>query len=267
MSSLGAIVRQYSDVHRCLVRYMMMKGYTTVSDFLDKVIAFKEVFNEGGDNSDEIEQLKNNRDSIMEPLIKFMNRKLDFSGLRFVEIVDEYDGDASFVALVNSCAFSDVLTSGFKPNEMAFITKLFKSICNDERAELNSCDALNMGYETDVKLSLKRSQEILDKLIASKWLCLDPENRSMLRLTVKGELEWGQYVQSESILHKCSLCQNFILIKSRLLHCTVCNDTFIHQHCAKRMIQKRKLANFKCPGRDGKCGAVLLRRAEIGGGC
>ncbi|VDM47155.1 unnamed protein product [Toxocara canis] len=259
METLSTIVKNYSEIHRHLVRYLMHKGYTQTGDFCGKLVTFIECY--GNPSERQKEKLhslsKKETRSVLIGMLHCLNENLNVFGIRVVEITDEHDEDTDYITLVNSRPFSETLqgVSGWKRGEVALFNEWLGMICSSEDGQFSKTEAIGVASDFFNTASQKRAQRLLDELLADKWLCMGQDGeRIRLSARALAELEVG--LVNKFSLETCVQCKRVILMKRRALHCNAC-DAYLHHHCAARLRRSMRSGNLKCRGDLGRCGAVL----------
>uniref|UniRef100_A0A915C699 Phorbol-ester/DAG-type domain-containing protein n=1 Tax=Parascaris univalens TaxID=6257 RepID=A0A915C699_PARUN len=256
---LKTILNKYDEIHRRLVQYTMKEGYTTTEEFLEKFILLIERY--GCFDEHQMQNLrkitKKEKRDILANLMRVLNGQLDHLGLRIVEVFDEHQGGVAYVTLITTCTFNDMYEkmSGLSNAEVALFNVWLGMMCTSVDGQILLIDALDAAVKLPRKISQKRAQKLIDRLIAEHWLTMAQDNEA-LHLSVHAMAQMQADLMSRFSLKMCVHCKNAVVIIGHALHCDACN-AYIHRHCAQRLRDNMRSGILKCPGREGRCETIL----------
>ncbi|KAI7897821.1 Nse1 non-SMC component of SMC5-6 complex-domain-containing protein [Cokeromyces recurvatus] len=222
----------YNDSHRLFIQSMFSKRIITEDDALKLY-----------DQVCELTGLPATEDYPL--FISSLNEELaelDYS-LRISH--DERDGIA-YLTLVNvkQDPVTELATT-FTPIEISYIRELFEKIitADNENFALSTRAAINLGHSVESRLTLKDTQDILDRLVQDRWIAMEEKGVYYLDTRAIAELQSYFREQYSDIVKECTTCLDFITMGERceVEECPV----RLHKYCADKLFANKN--NPCCP--------------------
>ncbi|CAO3665681.1 unnamed protein product [Umbelopsis ramanniana] len=199
-------------------------------------------------------------EEIYEKICDMLNGDLDVD-LALRRTVDEYNSSA-IIALVNTRGDEIAqLATTYTANEIAFFKRALELIvtADDEAFSLSSMAAIREGPRLKPALSQRETEELLNKLVADKWLMRRRDGYYVLHM--RSIIELQNYLKEtfENEIHECLMCMEIVTVGERCSQGRC--EVRLHSHCAAGYFPEQDNGSeIKCP----TCGTTWERDNTIG---
>ncbi|KAG2176675.1 hypothetical protein INT44_007339 [Umbelopsis vinacea] len=194
-------------------------------------------------------------------LVAVINKEISDVDLALRRTVDEYDSSA-IIALVNTRGDEVAqLATTYSANEIGFFKRVLELIvtADDEAFSLSSMAAIREGPKLKPALSQRETEELLNKLVADKWLMRRRDGYYVLHM--RSIIELQNYLKEtfENEIHECLMCMEIVTVGERCSQGRC--EVRLHSHCAAGYFPEQDNGSeIKCP----TCGTTWARDSTIG---